>query len=179
MKNLSAPGAPFQYAWHVPNLEDAAKYWSEQLGIGPFFLSEVDSSQYDGFKYRGGEGILRMRLAWAQSKEGQIELIEVNSKEPNVYHDLVAPEKTAFHHIGIWSDDYHADKTFLSSNYEIAMDMGKDTNICYFDTAAASGNMIELIERNDGIVGLFSLITKAADEWDGTRPLRTMVELPS
>ena len=96
MKNLSAPGAPFQYAWHVPNLEDAAKYWSEQLGIGPFFLSEVDSSQYDGFKYRGGEGILRMRLAWAQSKEGQIELIEVNSKEPNVYHDLVAPEKPLF-----------------------------------------------------------------------------------
>ena len=177
MKTLSAPGAPFQYAWHVPNLENAAKYWAENLGIGPFFSSEVDSSQYDGFQYRGGEGILQMRLAWAQSKEGQIELIEVNSKEPNVYHDLVAPEKTAFHHVGIWSDNYHADKRFLSSSYEIAMDMGKDTNICYFDTAEVSGNMIELIERNDGILGLFGLIKKAADEWDGTKPLRTMAEL--
>ena len=57
------------------------------------------------------------------------------------------------------------------------MDMGKDTNICYFDTAEVSGNMVELIERNDGILGLFSLIKKAADEWDGTKPLRTMAEL--
>ena len=37
--------------------------------------------------------------------------------------------------------------------------------------------MIELIERNDGILGLFGLIKKAADEWDGTKPLRTMAEL--
>ena len=132
-----------------------------------------------GFNIEAAKEFYRCVLHGHKAKKGQIELIEVNSKEPNVYHDLVAPEKTAFHHIGIWSDDYHADKTFLSSNYEIAMDMGKDTNICYFDTAEASGNMIELIERNDGIVGLFSLITKAADEWDGTRPLRTMAELPS
>ena len=59
------------------------------------------------------------------------------------------------------------------------MDMGKNTNICYFDTAEVSGNMVELIERNDGILGLFGLIKKAADEWDGTKPLRTMAELTS
>jgi hypothetical protein len=37
--------------------------------------------------------------------------------------------------------------------------------------------MLELIERNDGIVGLFGMIAKAAEEWDGTRPARTMAEL--
>ena len=64
------------------------------------FLSEVDSQQYDGFQYRGGDGILQMRLAWAQSKEGQIELIEVKSTEPNVYHDLVAQTKLPFITLG-------------------------------------------------------------------------------
>ncbi|MBL6691511.1 MAG: VOC family protein [Pseudomonadales bacterium] len=177
MTQLSAPGAPFQYAWHVPDLEKAAEYWASVLGIGPFFVNEVDTSTYDGFSYRGGEGSLAMRLAWAQSKEGQIELIQVTSSEPNVYHDLIAPDQTAFHHVGIWSDDYAADKALLAEKYEIAMDMGTNTNICYFDTSDDSGNMVELIERNDGIVGLFGMITKAAEEWDGTRPVRTMAEL--
>ena len=102
MTKLSAPGAPFQYAWHVPDLEKAADYWANVLGIGPFFLNEVDTSGYEGFTYRGGEGNLTMRLAWAQSKEGQIELIQVTSSEPNVYHDLIDPDKTAFHHVGIF-----------------------------------------------------------------------------
>ena len=177
MTSLSTPGAPFQYAWHVPDLEKAAEYWAGVLGIGPFFLNEVDTSAWEGFRYRGGEGSLQMRLAWAQSKEGQIELIQVTSSAPNVYHDLIAPDKTAFHHIGIWSDDYAADKALLAGKYEIAMDMGINTNICYFDTSAESGNMVELIERNDGIVGLFGLIAKAAEKWDGTRPVRTMAEL--
>ena len=79
MIKLSAPGAPFQYAWHVPKLEEAAEYWANDLGVGPFFLNEMNSEDYEGFRYRGGNGTLQMRLAWAQSKEGQIELIEVKS----------------------------------------------------------------------------------------------------
>ncbi len=178
MTKLSTPGHPFQYAWHVPNLEDAIDYWANTVGVGPFFVNEVDSSTMEGFKYRGGEGKLTMRLCWGQSKEGQIELIEVTSSEPNVYHDLIPKAQTGFHHIGIWSDDYSKDKELLlSQGYELAMDMGVNTNICYFDTSAQSGNMLELIERNDGIVGLFALIAQAADEWDGTKPMRSMSEL--
>ena len=56
------------------------------------------------------------------AKKGQMNL---NKLEPNVYHDLVAPEKTAFHHVGIWSDNYHADKKFLSSSYENCDGHGK------------------------------------------------------
>lgn len=177
MTELSRPGHPFQYAWHVPDLERAIDYWANVLGIGPFFINDVDSSTMEGFTYRGGAGNLTMRICWGQSKEGQIELIEVTSSEPNVYHDLIAPDKTGFHHVGIWSDDYFKDKALLSQKYENVMDMGANTNICYFDTSAESGNMVELIERNDGIVGLFAMIAKAAEEWDGTRPGRTMAEL--
>jgi hypothetical protein len=159
MTKLSAPGHPFQYAWHVPDLDKAIDYWANVVGVGPFFINEVDSNTMEGFQYRGADGNLQMRVAWGQSKEGQIELIEVNSTEPNVYHDLVPKTQVGLHHIGI------------------VMDMGTNTNICYFDTSADSGNMLELIERNDGIIGLFGMITKAAEEWDGTKPARTMAEL--
>ena len=177
MTRLSTPGHPFQYAWHVPDLEAAIDYWANILGVGPFFINEVDGSTYEGFRYRGGEGELSMRIGWGQSKEGQIELIQVTSSGPNVYHDLISPDQTGFHHVGIWSDDYAADKALLSATYEVAMDLGINTNICYFDTVAASGNMVELIERNDGIVGLFGMIGQAARDWDGERPARTMAEL--
>jgi hypothetical protein len=177
MTQLSAPGHPFQYAWHVPDLDRAIDYWANVVGVGPFFINEVDSGTMEGFQYRGGDGNLQMRIAWAQGKEGQIELIDVQSKDPNVYHDLIDPAKSQFHHIGIWSDDYFADKALLTESYENVMDMGVNTNICYFDTSAENGAMLELIERNDGIVGLFGMIAKAAAEWDGTRPARTMAEL--
>ena len=57
------------------------------------------------------------------------------------------------------------------------MDMGESNNICYFDTSQHNGAMLELIERNDAIVGLFGMISQAADSWDGSQPLRTMTDL--
>lgn len=177
MFKLSAHGHPFQYAWHVPSIDAAVDYWSTVVGVGPFFVNDVDSDDYDGFRYRGQPGRLAMRVAWGQSKEGQIELIEVGSSEPNVYHDLVAPDRTAFHHVGIWSDDYRADRAALeAAGFELAMDLAP-SNICYFDTSAENGAMLELIERNDAITGLFALIAQAAEGWDGSRPLRTLADL--
>lgn len=171
------PCPPFQYAWHVPTIEAGVEYWANTMGVGPFFVSDVDAADRNGVTYRGAPAELTMRVAWAETAAGQIELIQVTSSAPNVYHDLIAPDQTAFHHVGVWSDDYAADKTRLSSGYEVAMDMGPDTNICYVDTSAESGTMLELIERNDSIVGLFALIRKAADTWDGSRPLRDMADL--
>ena len=178
MTRLSLPGHPFQYAWHVPNMETAIDYWANILGVGPFFVSEVDSASMEGFRYRGGTGRLEMKVAWAQGKEGQIELLEVTSKQPNVYHDLIAPDATGFHHIGIWSDDYFKDKELLEGEgYDLVMDLGTGMNICYFDTSAQNGAMLELIERNESIVGLFAMVAEAAEEWDGSRAARTMADL--
>ena len=65
----------------------------------------------------------------------------------------------------------------MAERYEVAMDMGASSNICYFDSSADTGTMLELIERNDSIVGLFGRVRAAADAWDGTRPLREVAEL--
>lgn len=178
MMNITVPGHPFQYAWVVPNIEQGINYWSNVVGVGPFFINEVDSQSMEGFSYRGGDGDLKMRVAWGQSKEGQIELIEVNSSSPNVYHELIQPGKTGFHHIGIWTDDYAKDTAFIrEQGFEMAMEMKTANQICYFDTSTANGSMLEVIERSEGIVGLFAMIAAAAENWDGSRPSRTFAEL--
>ena len=177
MQKLSVPGVPFQYAWVVADMEAAAQHWAQTVGVGPFFVSEVDSASYDGFLYRGEPGSLQMRVAWAQGAQGQIELIEVSSTAPNIYHDVIEPGQTGFHHVGIWSDDYVSDRAALEADgFVVAQDMSP-SNICYFDTTAQLGSMVEVIERNDGIVGLFALVAKAAEDWDGDRPLRPVAEL--
>ena len=178
MAKLTVPGHPFQYAWVVPDIEQGIDYWANVVGVGPFFVNEVDSAQIQGFKYRGGEGELQMRVAWAQGKEGQIELIEVNSTTPNVYHELVPRGKSGFHHIGIWTDDYEKDVAFIcEQGYELGMEMVTGSKICYVDTSRANGSMLEVIERGPGILGLFDMIKQAADGWDGERPMRTLAEL--
>ena len=112
MSSLTVPGHPFQYAWVVPDMEAGIEYWSSLLGVGPFYVSEVDSREMRALRYRGSPGELRMRVAWAQGQEGQIELIQVLSSAPNVYHDLISPGDTGFHHVGIWTDDYERDLAF-------------------------------------------------------------------
>mgnify|MGYP003309191902 CR=1 FL=1 len=42
MTGLSTPGHPFQYAWHVPDMDSAVDYWANTVGVGPFFVNEVD-----------------------------------------------------------------------------------------------------------------------------------------
>lgn len=176
--SITAPGHTFQYAWVVPDMAKAADYWGKIVGIGPFYVTEVDSSTMEGFSYRGGDGDLKMRVGWAQGKEGQIELIEVLSESPNVYHDLVPPGKTQFHHVGIWSDDYDADCAFLKAQgFEMAMELNTGSMISYFDTSAANGAMLEVITRNEGTEGLFAMIAQAAQDWDGDRPVREVAEL--
>jgi len=178
MTSLSVPGHPFQYAWVVPNLEHGVEYWSRTVGVGPFFVNEVDSSTMTAFRYRGGPGELRMRVAWAQGPEGQIELIEVLSGGPNVYRDLVPAGASAMHHVGIWTDDYERDVEFIRARgFELGMELETPAKVCYVDTSAATGTMLEIIERGPGIVGLFDLIGKAAQSWDGERPIRAVAEL--
>lgn len=178
MQGLTVPGHPFQYAWVVPDLEEGVHYWSKVLGVGPFYQNEVNSRDLAHFSYRGGAGELHMRVAWAQGREGQIELIQVLSDAPNVYRDLVPTGQTGFHHIGIWTDDYAQDVEFIKRRgYVPGMELQAGGKVCYFDTSASNGSMLEVIERGPGILGLFGLIREAAENWDGKHPLRRVDEL--
>ncbi len=179
MSALSLPGPVFQYAWIVPDLDEAIKYWSEVVGVGPFFTTEFDSATIPDFTYRGEPATLRQRIGWAQGHEGQIELLQPTTPAPNIYFDLIPKGQIGFHHVGIWSDDFDADKEkLLGQGYEIASSLTSgETRIAYFDTSGPASSMLELIERKESIVGLFELIRAAAKDWDGSKPARTMDEL--
>ncbi len=167
----------FQTAWVVADFDEAVDYWSRIMGVGPFFVLNFESGP--ALRYRGAPGELRMRVAWAQAGDTQIELIEPLSDAPNVYRDLVRPGETRFHHLCFWSTDIEADgRAMTRAGFATAMESGPSASrFAYFDTSAVNGHMIEILERQEGTVGLFDRIKTIAADWNGERPVREFAEL--
>ena len=42
-----------QSAWVVRNIEQACLKWVEEMGVGPFFVSEFDMDVFSFIEYRG------------------------------------------------------------------------------------------------------------------------------
>lgn len=167
----------FQTAWVVPDVEVAAKDWADTRGVGPFYVMEFEGGE--SLQYRGGPGELRMRVAWAQAGDVQVELIQPLSTTPNVYRDLVPEGETRFHHICFWSEDLSADIAVLNAaGFPLAMlDNPDSPSFAYCDSSASNGHMIELLSRNEGMEQMFAGLRQQAAGWDGLRPIREFAEL--
>ena len=57
----------FQSAFVVENLEAACHQWSNNFGIGPFFVKDYQPGTFDEVTYRGAPADLSMRVALAQA----------------------------------------------------------------------------------------------------------------
>lgn len=156
-----------QYAWVVPNLEDAAQHWYETAGVGPFLVNR--DLKLGAPLYRGQPSATRFSTAVAQHGDVQIELVEQLDDTPSAYRDTVAAGKTGFHHIAFIADDYEAALTHYADRGFATACSGQfgDLRFAYVDASAALGHMIEILEDKPAIRAFFGAIRKAADRWDG------------
>jgi len=165
----------FQSAWVVDDVEAAALRWAETLGVGPFFVSEYHEGLLEDTMYRGKATPITMKTALAQVGDMQIELIQPLGNHSNVYRDTVPVGTTAFHHVGVWSNDLDADATsYVDKGFEIAARgrAGEMAGFVYIDTSAVLGHMTELVKDTNEIRGLFGMIADSSKNWDGTNPVR-------
>jgi hypothetical protein len=106
----------------------------------------------------------------------QIELVVPNDEGPGLWTDLVPKGRLGFHHVGLYCADYAGERTaYLAEGSEVAFEglmMGART--CYIDTTASLGFMTELITANPVAEAVFGQIRRAAEEWDGNDPIRTL-----
>ena len=161
-----------QIGYYVESIEEAAQAFADTLGAGPFF--DLGVSEPTTLEYRGEPSAMRSRCALGQLGQMQIELIEVQTDEPDVYKEL---GRFGLHHLCVWADD--ADEVAREMNekgFETAMFMesGAGLRVYYFDCRDALGSYLEV---NAPIEPLWQGIKAQADNWDGTRPLRTMADL--
>ncbi len=159
--------AIIQYAWVVPNLEEAARHWHATMGVGPFLINR--DIQVAQARHRLAPTATRFSTAVAQSGDVQIELIEQLDDGPSVYRDTVLAGTTGFHHIAFIDADFTAAVARLTDQgHEIAADgLFGEMRYAYVDTTASIGCMTEIVEDKPAIRAFFGAIRKAADRWDG------------
>ena len=161
----------FQNAWVVDDIEAAIHQWSQELGVGPFFVTEY-RDLFSHVRYRGEAAELEMIVALAQNGAMQIELIQ-----PLVarcaYRDSVA-FGTGFHHMCVWSDSVPEDMAYFANlGYPVVNSASVGSvDFAYFDTRSMLGCMLEVATKNRATEEKFAEIAAAGANWDGRNPIR-------
>ncbi len=166
-----------QMAYVVNDVEASAKKWMESFGIGPFYI--LDRPQVGNPLYRGKPQAVEFSAALAQAGDIHIELIQQHCDSPSCYRDTIPKGQEGFHHVGVIVEDYHAEvKRYQDQGFVVA---GSGTfgplNFCYVDTSPVMHCMVEVLEDLPFIHNYFGRIRKAAEEWDGSDPIRNANDL--
>ncbi len=164
----------FQMCWVVPDLTAAMKAWTETTGVGPFF--EFDGIPFKDAIYRGKPDDLRgCTAAIAQAGDVQIELVAQEDDRMTIFREVVPIGKTGFHHAALYCTDYEAQRdAYINGGTALAFEgdmLGSRTS--WLDTVAELGFMVELVEANPVADMVFGKFREAAENWDGSNPIRT------
>jgi methylmalonyl-CoA/ethylmalonyl-CoA epimerase len=176
---LAVLGPIMQLAFVPTDFAGAIRYWTETLGVGPFFLWE--HIQVDELRYRGDVVSPDFSVALAQWGDIQIELIRQDNAAPSIYRDW---RSNALHHIQLAVDDYDAAvATCEAAGFGLAMEgrglLGsKDLRFAYCDLGAfGPAGFVEFAARPQGSAAALERMERmkaAARDWDGSDPVRPL-----
>ena len=171
-----------QIAFVVRDLDAALKYWTETLGVGPFFV--MRRVQPDEFRYRGEPSPAPvMSIALGNSGDLQVEIIEQHDDSPSAYKDFIDRGREGMQHVSAWTTSAGYDevmKRALDDGLTVAHE-GKlaaaGVRFAYFDTEGYAGGLLyEIADLLEGAIYPFvEMIAAEARTWDGhTDPVREM-----
>lgn len=165
----ATPLAIVQNAYVVTNLERACDRFNRLFGLGPFVGGSEGVLANHVYRGEPAEPI-RIRGAFVQSGDLNIELVELLSDAPSAFHDMFGGEvREGFHHSAIFAPDYEATKqSFVDMGYPVASEFSfVDRRICYVDTRPLFGHMIEIYPDMPLIRAMYGEARDAALERPG------------
>jgi len=139
----------YQLGYVVRDIEKACRYYESVFGTDPF--SNVIDVNMDGALLRGKPVETTIKVAFVQSGDVQIELIEpVVGK--NLYTEFLETRGEGIHHLAYKVDDIEAVKAVYTEKVGepiFSRDMGI-MEFAYFDTSEVGGLMIEFLCFKNG-----------------------------
>lgn len=158
-----------QIAYLVQDLDKAAAFWAQHLGVGPFKV--LRNIRFAVSEYKGHPVDIDLSIALAWRDGLQVELMQQHSTADSVF-TTNQPADGGFHHVGIRTDDIRADerKLLAAGLHRLQRNVSTTgTETIFFGGGPGTG-IIELIQVADG--GTFSeRLKQAALEWDGVDPI--------
>src|SRR5438067_1058718 len=98
-------GPIIQHGYVVRDAANEARRWAEQLGVGPFYISESDVENY---VFHGRPAKLRLRIAFSYWDGDQIELIQQVSAEESLYSHSIRTAPGKLNHVAVRVADIDA-----------------------------------------------------------------------
>lgn len=167
-----------QLGYVVDDIEAGMKYWSEVMGVGPWFYNPkvpIEGYTYDGQPYE-----VHNSVALANSGEMQVELIQTRNDAPSMYRDFMQKGLRGLQHVAFWTTDYDRDlQMMLDRGFTPRMggQVGQNGRFIYFAEEHHPGTCIELSEVMGPKGRMFDMIREAAKGWDGSDPVRPFPDL--
>lgn len=167
-----------QLGYVVDDIEAAMKYWTDVMGVGPWYYNPrvpIKNYTFCGESYE-----VHNSVALANSGNVQVELIQTRDETPSMYKDFKAAQGAGLQHVAFWTEKFDADlEKMLGMNYTVKMsgEVGENGRFVYFDKEYHPGTVIELSEVLGPKGELFKLIREAAIDWDGSDTVRPFPDL--
>lgn len=176
---MSKPGsttaiAPIAQLAFVPSDFDAAiAYWTDVMGVGPFFMFE--NIALDDMEYLGAPTDARFSVGIAYWGDVQIELVRAENDGPAHYNGKYGV-KDQLHHILQIVDDFDVSMAEVRAKGGTVVVSGGfgGGKVAYVDMGAGPGSLVEILEPAPGAHDLFAMIKQAGENWDGSDPVRTL-----
>jgi hypothetical protein len=169
------PGVIRQNGYVVRDLRSAVDAWLA-VGVGPWLL--LPHLTQTGSIYRGQPTEPVVSIAFANSGDLQVELIEQEDDSPSIYKEFLDGGRDGFHHLAWWTEDFAAATGAAAeagwSNVHSG-DTGGMAQFAYFDEGGATSTVIEVMELTDATRWMATTVRAAADSWDGTNPVRNLI----
>ncbi|ANI80133.1 VOC family protein [Sphingobium sp. EP60837] len=171
----SLVGKDMQLSYVVPDIDEAMRFWTTQLEVGPFVVIE-DAAADRVVVYRGRRTRVKMSLAFAYVAEMQIELISATSSDPSPWTDFLQSGRQGLHHLGFWPEDYDHSVLALEQMGFVrecsieTVDGSVSSN--YFSGPPYFGVWVELAPNTPTRNNYFAGIKALSERWDGSRAIR-------
>lgn len=164
-----------QLAFMTNDIHASIAYYTQQMGIGPWFLNE--RSRLTG-RYRGAPCAFELSVAMADAGGVQLELMQTHDEVPTMYLDWARRirERELQQHVCVWPDDYDMKiELALRAGYVNVQD-GETVNgrFIYLAHANSPDHVVEITEQTPKRRAFNAGVANAARLWDGRDPVRPM-----
>lgn len=170
---VSQLGTVMQLAYVPGDMDAALRYWTETMGVGPFF--RIPDIKLDAARYRGKPVDLAFSVYIGYWDDMQIELIEQYNDAPSIYSAWRKEGREGLHHVCIKVEDMAVARAVCaragaSVEQELVLPGGGEA--VYVDTGGGPGSLVEMICFPPESLAFFDGMREAARDWDGSEPIR-------
>lgn len=171
---LAALGPIMQLAYVPRDFDAALRYWTEQVGAGPFFM--LEHVALENVKYRNAPSAPDFSMALGYWGDMQIELIVQHNDAPSIYKNWRDAGRQGIHHVCIVVDDMQAARAAADRAHAPVVQEGTipGGEVIYVDPGEHAGMLIELVKLPPEALQGFAYMREQARNWDGSDPIRRL-----